>query len=190
LGGIRGLEELKKRVDSGGMKVAFALYPVSMKQLITIADSGKNIYASQINMVRTKAPKRPCSFTCSISFFSVSSVNLCGALCNKKNIRTYTEIHRKHTEDMEKIKYPSPIYNVSFIIFVIPVIIDDVRYCCKYISLKKELPTVLNWLLYLKQNLPAIFWKHTMPGKDYSARTGSGIDSKERSASLTILNGI
>jgi uncharacterized protein (DUF1015 family) len=40
VGGIRGLGELKKRVDSGDMKVAFALYPVSMKQLITIADSG------------------------------------------------------------------------------------------------------------------------------------------------------
>ncbi len=40
IGGIRGLKELKKRVDSGGMKVAFALYPVSMKQLINIADSG------------------------------------------------------------------------------------------------------------------------------------------------------
>ena len=40
IGGIRGLEELRKRVDSGEMKVAFALYPVSMKQLITIADSG------------------------------------------------------------------------------------------------------------------------------------------------------
>ena len=40
IGGIRGLKELKKRVDSGEMKVAFALYPVSMNQLITIADSG------------------------------------------------------------------------------------------------------------------------------------------------------
>ena len=40
VGGIRGLGELKKRVDSGDMKVAFALYPVSMKQLIDIADSG------------------------------------------------------------------------------------------------------------------------------------------------------
>lgn len=40
VGGIRGLGELVKRVDSGEMKVAFALYPVSMKQLITIADSG------------------------------------------------------------------------------------------------------------------------------------------------------
>jgi uncharacterized protein (DUF1015 family) len=40
VGGIRGLGELKKRVDSGEMKVAFALYPVSMKQLIDIADSG------------------------------------------------------------------------------------------------------------------------------------------------------
>jgi uncharacterized protein (DUF1015 family) len=40
VGGIRGLNELKKRVDSGEMKLAFALYPVSMDQLITIADSG------------------------------------------------------------------------------------------------------------------------------------------------------
>ena len=40
VGGIRGLGELKSRVDSGEMKVAFALYPVSMKQLIDIADSG------------------------------------------------------------------------------------------------------------------------------------------------------
>ncbi|HDZ41694.1 MAG TPA: DUF1015 domain-containing protein [Bacteroidetes bacterium] len=40
VGGIRGLGELKKRVDSGEMKVAFALYPVSMEQLINIADTG------------------------------------------------------------------------------------------------------------------------------------------------------
>ncbi len=40
VGGIRGLGELKKRVDSGEMKVAFALYPVSMKQLMDIADTG------------------------------------------------------------------------------------------------------------------------------------------------------
>jgi len=40
VGGIRGLGELKKRVDSGEMKAAFALFPVSMKQLITIADTG------------------------------------------------------------------------------------------------------------------------------------------------------
>lgn len=40
VGGIRGLGELKRRVDSGEMKVAFALYPVSMKQLIDIADTG------------------------------------------------------------------------------------------------------------------------------------------------------
>lgn len=40
IGGIRGLGELSKRVDNGDMKVAFALYPVSMKQLIDIADSG------------------------------------------------------------------------------------------------------------------------------------------------------
>ena len=39
VGGIRGLGELKKRVDSGEMKVAFALYPVTMKQLIDIADT-------------------------------------------------------------------------------------------------------------------------------------------------------
>ncbi|GHT34894.1 hypothetical protein AGMMS49574_23160 [Bacteroidia bacterium] len=40
VGGIRGLGELKRRVDSGEMKAALALYPVSMQQLITIADSG------------------------------------------------------------------------------------------------------------------------------------------------------
>ena len=40
VGGIRGLGELSKRVDSGEMAVAFALYPVSMKQLVDIADSG------------------------------------------------------------------------------------------------------------------------------------------------------
>ena len=40
VGGIRGLGELKRRVDSGEMAVAFAMYPVSMKQLIDIADTG------------------------------------------------------------------------------------------------------------------------------------------------------
>ena len=40
VGGIRGLGELKRRVDSGEMAMALALYPVSMKQLIDIADSG------------------------------------------------------------------------------------------------------------------------------------------------------
>ncbi len=40
VGGIRGLKELKRRVDNGEMKVAFALYPVTMKQLMDIADTG------------------------------------------------------------------------------------------------------------------------------------------------------
>lgn len=40
VGGIRGLEELEKRVTSGAAKVAFSLYPVSMQQLFAIADSG------------------------------------------------------------------------------------------------------------------------------------------------------
>ena len=40
VGGIRGLEELQRRVDSGEMKMALALYPVSMKQLMDIADTG------------------------------------------------------------------------------------------------------------------------------------------------------
>ncbi|HBK29652.1 MAG TPA: DUF1015 domain-containing protein [Parabacteroides sp.] len=40
VGGIRGLGELKKRVDSGEMKMALALYPVTMKQLMDIADTG------------------------------------------------------------------------------------------------------------------------------------------------------
>lgn len=41
VGGLRGLDELKRRVDSGEMRMALALYPVSMKQIIDIADSGK-----------------------------------------------------------------------------------------------------------------------------------------------------
>jgi uncharacterized protein (DUF1015 family) len=40
VGGIRGLEELKRRVDNGEMQAAIALYPVSMKQLIDISDTG------------------------------------------------------------------------------------------------------------------------------------------------------
>ena len=40
VGGIRGLGELKDRVDSGEMKVALALYPVTMQQIINIADTG------------------------------------------------------------------------------------------------------------------------------------------------------
>ena len=40
VGGIRGLGELKRRVDSGEMKVALALYPVTMQQIIDIADTG------------------------------------------------------------------------------------------------------------------------------------------------------
>jgi uncharacterized protein (DUF1015 family) len=40
VGGIRGLKELERRVDNGEMKVAFALYPVSLQQLIDIADTG------------------------------------------------------------------------------------------------------------------------------------------------------
>src|SRR5574344_27808 len=41
VGGLRGLKELKRRVDSGEMKMALALHPVSMKQIMDIADSGK-----------------------------------------------------------------------------------------------------------------------------------------------------
>ena len=40
VGGIRGLKELEKRVDSGEMAVAFSFYPVSIQQLFDIADSG------------------------------------------------------------------------------------------------------------------------------------------------------
>lgn len=40
VGGIRGLDELQRRVDSGEMKMALALYPVTMQQIIDIADSG------------------------------------------------------------------------------------------------------------------------------------------------------
>ena len=41
VGGLRGLTELRRRVDSGEMRMALALYPVSMKQIMDIADSGK-----------------------------------------------------------------------------------------------------------------------------------------------------
>ncbi|MBO7140747.1 MAG: DUF1015 domain-containing protein [Prevotella sp.] len=41
VGGLRGLGELKRRVDSGEMRTALALYPVSMQQIMDIADSGK-----------------------------------------------------------------------------------------------------------------------------------------------------
>lgn len=41
VGGLRGLEELERRVDSGEMRMALALYPVTMKQIMDIADSGK-----------------------------------------------------------------------------------------------------------------------------------------------------
>lgn len=41
VGGLRGLEELKRRVDSGEMRMALALYPVTMRQIMDIADSGK-----------------------------------------------------------------------------------------------------------------------------------------------------
>lgn len=41
VGGLRGLDELKRRVDNGEMRIALALYPVSMKQIMDIADSGK-----------------------------------------------------------------------------------------------------------------------------------------------------
>jgi uncharacterized protein (DUF1015 family) len=41
VGGMRGLAELEKRVQSGNMKVAFSLFPVSMNQLFDIADSGE-----------------------------------------------------------------------------------------------------------------------------------------------------
>lgn len=41
VGGLRGLQELKRRVDSGEMRIALALHPVTMKQIMDIADSGK-----------------------------------------------------------------------------------------------------------------------------------------------------
>ena len=43
IGGIRGLKELEKRVDSRNWKVAFALYPTSIEQLMAIADAGKTM---------------------------------------------------------------------------------------------------------------------------------------------------
>lgn len=53
VGGLRGLGELERRVNSGEMKVAFALYAVSMKQLIDIADSG-NIMPPKVTWFEPK----------------------------------------------------------------------------------------------------------------------------------------
>jgi uncharacterized protein (DUF1015 family) len=41
VGGIRGLKELERRVNSGEMAVAFSLYPTSIEELLSIADAGK-----------------------------------------------------------------------------------------------------------------------------------------------------
>jgi uncharacterized protein (DUF1015 family) len=41
VGGIRGLNELEKRVNSGDMKIAFSMYPTSVEELLAIADDGK-----------------------------------------------------------------------------------------------------------------------------------------------------
>jgi uncharacterized protein (DUF1015 family) len=53
VGGIRGLSELSKRVDSGEMAVAFALFPVSMNQLMNIADTG-NIMPPKVTWFEPK----------------------------------------------------------------------------------------------------------------------------------------
>ena len=53
VGGIRGLGELKQRVDSGEMKMALALYPVTMQQIINIADSG-NIMPPKTTWVESR----------------------------------------------------------------------------------------------------------------------------------------
>jgi uncharacterized protein (DUF1015 family) len=53
VGGIRGLDELSKRVDSGEMAVAFALFPVSMNQLMNIADTG-NIMPPKVTWFEPK----------------------------------------------------------------------------------------------------------------------------------------
>jgi uncharacterized protein (DUF1015 family) len=53
VGGIRGLNELQRRVDSGEMKVAFALFPVSMQQLMHIADTG-NIMPPKVTWFEPK----------------------------------------------------------------------------------------------------------------------------------------
>ena len=53
VGGIRGLGELKKRVDSGEMAVAFAFYPVSMEQLFKVADTN-NIMPPKVTWFEPK----------------------------------------------------------------------------------------------------------------------------------------
>ncbi len=58
VGGIRGLKELEKRVDSGEWAVAFALYPTSISQLFAVADAGL-VMPPEVNLVRTETPFRP-----------------------------------------------------------------------------------------------------------------------------------
>ena len=62
VGGLRGLEELKRRVDSGEMRMALALYPVTMQQIMDIADSGK-IMPPKATWFEPKLRSGPVSYT-------------------------------------------------------------------------------------------------------------------------------
>ena len=57
VGGGRGLDELERRVDSGEMAVAFALYPTQMDDLMAVADAGAH-HAAEIDLVRAQARRR------------------------------------------------------------------------------------------------------------------------------------
>jgi uncharacterized protein (DUF1015 family) len=76
VGGIRGLGELKKRVDSGEHQVAFALYPVSLEQLIAIADSG-NVMPPKSTWFEPKVERRTFMSFVLMKFPNNSSSNSC-----------------------------------------------------------------------------------------------------------------
>ena len=57
VGGARGLDELERRVTSGEMAVAFALYPTQMTDLMAVADAGRH-HAAEIDLVRAQARRR------------------------------------------------------------------------------------------------------------------------------------
>ena len=57
VGGIRGTEELERRVDSGEMAIAFSLYPTTVDQLMAVSDAGPG-HAAQEHLVRAQAAER------------------------------------------------------------------------------------------------------------------------------------
>ena len=104
VGGIRGLGELKSRVDSGEMKVAFALYPVSMKQLIDIADTGLSapVYGSYgIHLIYYAGDITPGATALEEVHDEVESLTL-----QNKISQTYADQVSAWKEELHLVTYP------------------------------------------------------------------------------------